>query len=156
MKTKDLAINALIATLYVAITLLFKPFSYGPIQVRLSEALLLLLIVNKRLSYGLILGCLVANFFSELGIYDVVFGTLATALTCYAMIRSKNDTMRLLYPALFNGIIVGLELTILFEGFPFILNALFVAIGEIVAVFIPGMLLKEKLNNLRESGIFNS
>lgn len=156
MKTKDLAVNALIAALYIAITLLFKPFSYGPIQVRLSEALLLLLIIDRKFMYGLIIGCFIANFYSDLGMYDVVFGTFATVLTCYAMIYAKNDVMRLLYPAIFNGVIVGIELTILFEGFPLILNILFVAIGEIVAVFIPGMLLKDKLKKLSNTSLFES
>ncbi len=154
MKTKNLAINALIAALYVAITLGFAPYSFGAVQVRISEALLLLLLIDKRFATGLIIGCLISNLFSPLGIYDVVFGTLATALTCYAMIKSNNIMLVLLYPAIFNGIIVGFELTILFKEFPFYLNALFVAIGEIIAVFIPGMLLKDKLIKMKDLQIF--
>lgn len=154
MKTKDIAINALIASLYIALTLPFVSFSFGPIQFRISEALLLLLIIDKKFSPGIIVGCLIVNMFSPLGLYDVIFGTLATMITCYAMAKTDNMVLKLLYPAIFNGIIVGLELTILFTNTPFIINLLTVALGEIVVVFIPGILIKDKLLKIRDQQIF--
>ena len=154
MKTKDIAINALIAALYIALTLPFASFSFGPIQFRILEALLLLLVIDKKFSPGIIIGCLIVNIFSPLGMYDVVFGTLATMITCYAMIKTENMILKLLYPAIFNGIIVGLELTILFTNTPFIFNLITVALGEIVVVFVPGMLIKDKLLKMRNQQIF--
>ncbi len=62
--------------------------------------------------------------------------------------------LKLLYPAIFNGIIVGLELTILFTNTPFIFNLITVALGEIVVVFVPGMLIKDKLLKMRNQQIF--
>ncbi|MEA3507387.1 MAG: QueT transporter family protein, partial [Synergistota bacterium] len=40
--TARLARGALIGSLYVALTMMLAPISYGPIQVRVSEALTLL------------------------------------------------------------------------------------------------------------------
>lgn len=149
MKTKDLVVQAFIAGIYVALTMAFEPISYGAIQVRVSELLMLLMLVGKKPIWGITIGCFIANLFSPLGLPDVVFGTLATFISCLLMIYTKNDWLKLMWPALVNGLIVGMELTILFEGIPFILNALYVFVGEIVAVFIPGLLLKNKIRNNR-------
>ncbi|QIK69032.1 QueT transporter family protein [Erysipelothrix sp. HDW6C] len=147
MKTKDLTIQALLAAVYVAVSLALQPLSFGPIQVRLAECTLLLLLVNKKHMVGIILGCFITNLFSPLGMADVVFGTLATAITCYAMVVTKNDVLKLLWPAIINGLIVGAELTFIFQDLPFFFNAFYVFAGEIAAVFIPGMILKDKLKN---------
>ncbi|MBR0560855.1 QueT transporter family protein, partial [Neokomagataea sp. TBRC 2177] len=39
MKTKQWVLNAIIASLYFAITMLIAPFGFGAIQFRLSEML---------------------------------------------------------------------------------------------------------------------
>ncbi|GBG95480.1 queuosine transporter QueT [Ligilactobacillus salitolerans] len=70
--------TALIAALYVVMTLAISPFSYGPIQLRLAEMLNNLAVFNKRYIWALSLGCLIANLWSPLGMVDVVFGTLGT------------------------------------------------------------------------------
>lgn len=145
MKTKELAIQALIASVYVALSFFLMPYTFGPIQVRVAEMTLLLLFFNKRYSFGIILGCLITNMFSPLGLVDVVFGTLATALTCLAMIKTSNIYLKLLWPGIINGLIVGLELTLVFKDLPFIYNAFFVLIGEVVAVFIPGIIMRKRV-----------
>ena len=42
LTTRSLCVSAVIAALYAAMTLLLAPISYGPIQLRLSEAMTLL------------------------------------------------------------------------------------------------------------------
>ena len=42
---------AMIAAIYVVVTLVFAPFSYGEVQVRLSEALTILPVVHFRLQF---------------------------------------------------------------------------------------------------------
>lgn len=145
MKTKELTVQALIAGVYMALSLFLMPYTFGPIQVRVAEMTLLLLFFNKRYSFGITLGCLITNLFSPLGLVDVVFGTFATAVSCYAMVKTKNTYLKLMWPAVFNGIIIGLELTVLFKEFPFIFNMFFVAVGEVIAVFLPGIVMKKKV-----------
>ncbi|HID16014.1 MAG TPA: QueT transporter family protein, partial [Candidatus Atribacteria bacterium] len=48
MKNRDIAWISMISALYVIITLIFAYISYGPIQVRISEALTLLPFFDKR------------------------------------------------------------------------------------------------------------
>jgi len=72
--------NAIIAAVYVALTASLAPISFGPVQFRLSEVLVLLAFLNWRTIPGLTLGVLIANIYSPFGIFDMAFGTLHTFL----------------------------------------------------------------------------
>lgn len=74
-KTRMLAYTALVAAVYAVLTVGVAPLSYGMIQIRFSEILVLLAFVDKRYAPGLILGCFIANCFSPLGMVDAIFGT---------------------------------------------------------------------------------
>ena len=98
---------------------------------------------RKDYSIGLILGCFISNLFSDIMIYDIIFGTLATVLACICMMFSKNIYVSIIYPIIFNSIIVGFELYLAFNT-PFIMNALYVFIGEAVVMII-GVIIFNKL-----------
>ncbi len=68
--------TAVIAALYAAVTLCVSPIAYGAVQFRVSEALTLLPLLCPEATIGLTIGCFVANIPS--GVYDMVFGALAT------------------------------------------------------------------------------
>lgn len=91
MKLKQLIINAVIAAIYVVITIVLP--SYGALQLRLSEIFAHLPVFNKKYAVGLILGVAVANIWSPFGIYDVAFGTLHTAvsLALLFVLTKKED-----------------------------------------------------------------
>jgi uncharacterized membrane protein len=118
--------------------------SYGNIQFRIAEILILLCFFKKDYGIALILGCAIANFFSPLGIIDVIFGTLATAISVLFVMKSKNLMIASLFPVIFNGIIVGLELYYVLS-FPLLLSMASVAIGEAVVVMVLGNLIFFKL-----------
>ena len=61
LTTRSLCVSAVIAALYAAMTLLLAPISYGPIQLRLSEAMTLLPILLPQAVPGLFVGCLIAT-----------------------------------------------------------------------------------------------
>lgn len=146
MKTRDLAINAIIAALYVVLTLMFQPLSFGPLQVRISEFLMILILINSKFSIGVVVGCFIANLYSPF-IYDAIIGTAATGLSAYLMTKTDNKILGLLWPAIINGPIIGAQLHY-FEGFPLILSSLQVFAGEIIAVFIPGILFLDKIKKI--------
>ena len=104
---------------------------------------MILCFFRKDYSIGLILGCFISNLFSEIMLYDIIFGTLATVLACICMMFSKNIYVSVIYPIIFNAIIVGFELYLAFQS-PFLLNALYVFIGE-ATVMIIGVLVFSKL-----------
>ena len=134
--TKNLVRLALVAALYVAMTLAIPGLSYGPIQFRFSEILVLLCFYRKDYCVALTLGCLIANLFSPFGLYDIIFGTLATAVAVFPMFRVKNIWLASALPVVANGLIVGLELFLC--GEPFWFSAATVALGELVVITVVG------------------
>ena len=88
---KDMTANALIAALYAAFTIAIAPISYGPIQFRFSEILVLLCFFNKKYTIGLTLGCLLANLYSPTASLDIPFGTAATLVACVGIMFSKSE-----------------------------------------------------------------
>lgn len=134
----------MVAAIYVVLTVCLTPISYGGIQFRVAEILMLLCLYKKDYAISLIVGCAVANAFSPYGIIDVLVGTSATIIACLLMILVKKIYIAWLFPAITNGILVGLEITLIDELKPFFssygLMMLYVALGEaavlLVGVFI--------------------
>lgn len=98
--TNYLVKSAVVAALYAVLTLLLPVASYGPIQFRFSEILVLLVFYNKRFIPGLILGCAIANLFSPMMLFDVVFGTLSSYIAFRLMQRAKNLYLASIFPVL--------------------------------------------------------
>lgn len=134
---------AIVAAVYVVLTIAFSFMSYGNIQFRIAEILILLCFFRKDYIIAVSLGCFIANLFSPLGIIDAVFGTLATVTSGLLVSFCKNITVAGIYPVVLNAIIVGLELYFILE-LPFFINALSVALGEAVVLLV-GILVFKKL-----------
>ena len=139
LTTRSLCVSAVIAALYAAMTLLLAPISYGPIQLRLSEAMTLLPILLPQAVPGLFVGCLIANLYTGM-LTDIIFGSLATLLAAigtYAL--RKKPFLAAACPVTANAVIVGLVLSMSFN-LPVALTMLEVGIGELGAVLL-GMLI---------------
>lgn len=133
--------TALIAALYFVLTVALAPISYGPVQVRVAEALTILPIFYLEAIPGLFIGCLLANVFGGFGIIDIVFGSLLTLIAA-VLTRSlrKRTFLAFLSPVLINGFGVPAYLTLFFD-MPYLLMVAYVTAGEAVAVFALGYLL---------------
>jgi len=77
--TRSLALAALLAALYSAYVFYFAFASFGPLQVRLVDALLpLSILFGPPAIVGLTIGCLIGNFFgSPYGAVDILGGPAA-------------------------------------------------------------------------------
>ena len=146
-----LAQSAIIAALYVVLThmqnLVLPGSASWAIQCRLSEVLCILAFFTPAAIPGLTVGCLLFNItFAAALPLDWAVGTLATFLATFAMWRARNvrimgyPWLGLLMPALTNALLVGWELTV-YIGSSFFLNALYVALGELIVLLIPGAIL---------------
>ena len=133
--TKDLLANSMILALYVVLTYITYPISYMDIQFRIAEIMVLLVFFRKDYAIGLILGCAVANLSSGIGLIDVLFGTIATALACVCIMFCKHLAIACIFPVLFNAFIVGFELW-KFLGLPFWISVGEVAIGEATVMIV--------------------
>lgn len=140
LSTKRLAKLAVVSAIYVALTLSLSFMAYGNIQFRIAEALMLLCFYKKDYGISLILGCLIVNLFSPMGLVDVVFGTVATVVAVALIYISPNIYIASLMPVVSNAIIVGAEIWWAFD-MPFAISALEVAAGEFVCVSILGVVL---------------
>ena len=119
------------------------------VQFRISELLTVLALFTPAAIPGLTVGCVIANLvcFQALPL-DIVIGSLATFLACLCMYALRNvrwfkvPVLSLLMPAIFNAVLVGLEIELFIgEGFTltgFLVTAGCVALGEFVIVTVVG------------------
>jgi len=90
--TKDLTLAAMVAALYAVMSYFGNVFglTYGPIQLRFSEALCVLPFLFPATAPGLFVGCLAANLLSPYGPLDIVVGSLATLIAAVWTSRVKR------------------------------------------------------------------
>lgn len=149
-KTQYITNAALIAALYVVMTFLANMvgLASGAIQVRLSEALNMLVCFTPAAVPGMFVGCIAANLLTEGVPLDLIFGSLAT-LIGVAIGRKiatiNNDKFKMLVPIptiLSNALIVPLVLQ---KGYgidlPFHYLLATVGIGEIISAGFLGLML---------------
>jgi uncharacterized membrane protein len=143
-KTKKIVYGALIAALYAVMTIALAPISYGQIQVRVAEALTVLPFFSSYSILGLFVGCIIANMVGGNGVFDIVFGSLATlisAVITYYIGKSNLKYKRYLAPlppVVINAVIIGIELNVVFK-LPLVASMLWVGLGEMVACYVLGL-----------------
>ncbi|KOP80866.1 hypothetical protein AMS59_04165 [Lysinibacillus sp. FJAT-14745] len=151
----ELTKTALVAALYVAITVLLSVISFGAIQLRLSEMFNYLALYNKRYVLAVTLGVVLANFMSPTWVLDVPIGGIATFLVlilCRRVTKNiSNEIVKMVITALIFAIsmfTVAGQLTILYD-LPFWATWFTVGIGELLSMTVGGMtiyLLNKKID----------
>jgi len=119
-----LAEIAVLSALYVAMTVLLAPVSYGPIQFRISEGLVILVAARRHLIMFVPIGCFIANLFSPYaGPWDLIFMPLVSMLGVLPMyiLRKRWLLISSWAYALVTAVGVGLMLSVLTEKGFFIL-----------------------------------
>lgn len=149
---KKLVTTALVAAIYATLTLVLGAISYGPIQFRVAEIMVLLPFIKKDYIWGLTIGCFLANIIGPYGVPDIIFGTTATFLSVYAvymtskMMDGKKYSLLVssIWPTVINAIIIGIMLNIFF-GLPLMLSMAQVGFGQFVVITIIGVPLYKSL-----------
>ncbi len=143
----DLTKIGLVASLYIAVTLILSAISFGAIQLRLSEMFNYLALFHKRYVVAVTLGVVIVNFFSPMWALDVPIGSLATFFTLI-LIRAvvkhmRNMKARFVVTAIIFAIsmfTIAVQLYILLD-FPFWWTYLTIAIGELFSMTIGGFII---------------
>jgi uncharacterized membrane protein len=140
---------ALIAAIYTTINIIFAPISYGPVQVRVAEALAVLPFIDPAAIGGLFLGCILANLWGGLGITDVLGGSLCTLIAAVLTYKMKKPLFAPLPPVVVNSLGVSLYIHILFK-LPYWLTVSYIFLGQLIACYLLGyplllILLKRKI-----------
>lgn len=150
--TRDLALSGIVAAIYIVLTLTFAELSYFGIQFRLSEALLLLVFIDPKFSFGILLGTFVANLLGPFGLIDAVFGSLASGISIlgiYIISRKFTKTSLSLFlsgiiPTVVNAIYVPILLAAMDPQFgtaDYLPTGITVAVGEFMVVSVIGTII---------------
>lgn len=142
-RTRQLCQVGIIAALYAVLTLMLAPISYGPMQVRVSEALCILPYFTPAAVPGLFLGCVLANFAglymgSSLGLMDIIAGSLATLLAAVMTSRIRVKWLVPLPSVVVNAFAVALTLQVMLDV-PYWYSVLWVGAGQAFACYGLGL-----------------
>lgn len=142
----------MIAALYVVLTVMFQPISFGDMQVRIAEALTVLPAFTPAAVPGLFIGCLIGNLLGGAILPDIIFGSLATllgALFTY-LLRNQSKFLAPLPPIFFNTLIVPFVLRYAYKiNLPILYFMLTIGIGEVISCGILGLILYTALQKYR-------
>ena len=149
--------SALVAAIYFALATALQPVSFGPVQFRLSEALVLLPVFMPESIIGVTVGCFLSNFFFSTT-YDVIFGTPATpvaAILTYLLRRHK--VFAVLPPLLLNALLVPLIWIVDGSDPAYFLNFGLILASECIVVVLIGLPLTLALEQaLRRAGLLRA
>ncbi|MCD8328763.1 MAG: QueT transporter family protein [Ruminococcus sp.] len=154
---KSIVILAVVAAVYVAVTVACGSLSYANIQFRISEALVLLCFYKKSYCVSMVIGCFIANIASTVGLIDMIVGTAATVIAVIGIVACSSAFPKLfkragmndnvahilsliiasLCPVVANAVLVGLELYLVLD-LPLVLSMIQVGAGELVCVTVLG------------------
>ena len=136
--------GAVIAAIYVVLTVIFAPISFGPMQVRIAEMMMILPMFTPAAVPGLFIGCIIANMLGGAIALDVIFGSLATLIGVWGgYLLRRNRWLVPIPPIISNALIVPfvLKYGYGFTEIPLPLMMVYIAIGEIIGCYILGEIL---------------
>ena len=139
---------AMIAAIYVVLTIVFQPFSFGQVQVRIAEALTILPMFTPAAIPGLYIGCMIGNILGGSILPDIIWGSFATligAVFTY-LLRKQSRYLAILPPIISNTVIVPLVLRYAYGiVLPIPLMMLTVGIGEVISCGVLGIVIHSAL-----------
>ena len=158
MKRNDkiiaVAQGAMIAAIYAAATYASSALGIAYGQVQLTA----LAVLTPAAVPGLTVGCIIGNIGSPMGVWDIIFGSLATLLASLSAralrrVRFKGiPLLSIIMPVIFNALIVGAEIALLTptDGAKitlFAISALEVGAGELAVCLAGGIPIYLALRN---------
>ena len=107
-KANKIALAAVVAAIYFVLCFFGNIFqlTFGPVQVRLGEALTVLPFLFPATAPGLALGCLLTNVLSPYGPIDMVVGTVATAIAAFLSMKMPRWYLAALPPIVMNALLL--------------------------------------------------
>ena len=150
--THFLVQGAAIAAVYVVLTLVFAPLSFGEVQIRFSEALTVLPFFTPAAIPGLFVGCIIANLLGGAIPVDIIFGSIATLIGAFFTYKLRNTGKWTapIPPIVSNIVIVPLVLRYGYGiNLPIPFMMLTVGAGEFISAGVIGMILLGALSKYK-------
>ena len=134
---------AAIAAIYVVLTVVFAPLSFGEVQVRFAEALTILPYFTPAAIPGLFVGCIIGNFLGGAIPVDIICGSIATLIGAFGSYALRKQKLLVPVPPIVaNTVIVPF---VLFYGYginlPIPLMMLSVGAGEVLSCGVLGLVI---------------
>ena len=144
---------AMVAAIYVVLTFVFKPISFGEIQVRIAEALTILPVFTPAAIPGLLVGCLLGNTIGGAALPDIIFGSLATLIGAWGtyLLREQKPIIATLPPIIANVVIIPFILRYAYAvpiAIPLLM--LFILVGQVISCMGLGLLLHKALDKNKQ------
>jgi uncharacterized membrane protein len=147
---RQVSFAGVIAAIYAAVTFVLGPLGYSWLQVRLSEALAPLpFLFGFPAVVGLTLGCVVANAFSPVGLYDLLFGPILTLIA--AVLSWKLHLGKRLVACAYPVVVNAFGVSIYVAGFflvPYFVTVVTIGVGEFIAAVLVGYPLLRALEKI--------
>lgn len=148
MNSKYIAYNAVIAAIYIALTVI-NPIGTMAIQIRVSEMISVLPFFNRKFIPGVLIGVGIANMFSGLGILDVAVGVGIGAVAYAISYYIKNVWINVVIFSVLCGIFVGLMLLTV-VGLPFWLSLVSITISTLITTSIGALIFRSMGNRITQ------
>ncbi len=157
---RSLTTSALLAAAYVVLALICDSFGLlkYAIQIRLPEALCVLVAFTPAAVPGITLGCLITNLLFAGAPLDIIFGTVATLIGAYLghlISRGKPRTLpRLLLatlPTLISNTVIMPPVIVYSYGSELALPLVYVTVfvGELISACVIGTVLGSSLKKVK-------
>ena len=156
-KITYLTYASMIAALYVILTWMSEilGLAYLTPQIRLGEALCVLVWFTPAAVPGLFVGCIISNLTMGCVIWDVIFGSLATLIGAFFGSKMKRKWLVPLPTVMSNSLVVPFIILYCYMDRVSIelytVTAIGVLIGEVASAYVIGLLL---LYAMDKRGIF--
>ena len=156
-------IAAIYAVLTIASTFLIPYLTFGPMQLRVAEALTILPVFTPAAIPGLFVGCVISNAVgiamgaNVAGALDILFGSAATLIAACLTYWVRKicvkgiPVLSILPPVLLNGIVVGFELSLFLPDVSFWYGLVSVGVSELFVCVVLGFPL---YIGVRKTGLF--
>jgi uncharacterized membrane protein len=144
IQTKSLALIAIYAALYAALVVVLGAFSYGPINLRIADAMLAAVpLLGVPGVIGHTLGVFTANIFSTAGVLDLlntIPSFVMSFVVYYVYKKTQNDYTVIGTCIAYSFVIgstVGWMLSYLYS-LPLLLTIVYVIVGNIIVTVLIG------------------
>jgi uncharacterized membrane protein len=135
-----IAVTAVMGAVYAVLTVALGSFGYSWLQVRISEALTPLpFVFGAPAVFGLAVGVAIANYFSPVGLTDLIVGsllTLAAAMLSYKL-NFGRKLVACIYPVVINAFGVSVYVSPFYHE-PYLVCVLFIGVGEAISAVLVG------------------
>lgn len=154
ISTRKIAFAGVIGALYAALTVGLNFIGYGPVQLRVAEALCILPFFFPVSVWGVFIGCIVANLMSPYPL-DIIVGPAATLLAALCTMRLGRrgsgslavKAMACLPPVIINALFIGALIAYYMTGrgetdaflAAFLINGAQVGFGQLIVLYLIGL-----------------